>query len=449
MKQRTISEYGFIGCDNHTTNNARFVSHRTLTNEEFQELKEYWESSKETFKLFTLENPKCLKATNYVGVIQTQNLSLEILPKIYKNDETQKHRKILIEMLKPLLGINEIFIDEADLDVSQNANIYELFITMFVNEVDTLIHKGLKSEYILQEENQLFLKGKLKFNEHIKRNYIHKERFYVEFDGYLQDRVENRLLKSAINLLLKHTNDYDNKKALRQQLFIFDEVNLSTSYEVDFNKVNLHRGMEHYIKAMRFAEVFLLHSSFSPILGNDNVFSMLFPMEKVFEDYMEYVLEYSKTALGIKKIHINGFNGDWLLGDSKCKMINQQPDYLLEMSDNQMIVCDAKWKLFDINENELNECITMSLSSGDVYQIFSYLNYYNNVCDTAYIFAPMTDDFKVEQTFEYLNKNGLNGKKLKVVPINLEVLVKSNIIDSNFSLCNQNNNATKETSEHQ
>jgi len=422
MKPITISEYGYIGCDNISTDGAKFTSDRTLSKEEFRELKEYWESSKETFKLFTLENKDCLKATNYVGVVQTSSVSIEILPKIYDGKDKCSHRNILLKMLKPLFGINEIFIDEANLDVSNDANIFELFIMMFVQELDKLIHKGVKSDYLLKEENQYFLKGKLKINEHIKQNYIHKERFYVEFDEYMQDRVENRLLKSTINFLLKITNDYDNKKALRQQFFIFDEVNFSTSYDVDFSKVNLHRGMEHYEKVMRFAEVFLLHKSFSSVSGNDNVFSMLFPMEKVFEKYMEYILENSKQNLGIKKIHINGLSGDWLLGNERCKMINQQPDYLLEMNNEspKYIVCDAKWKLFDVNENETKECTTMSLSSSDVYQIFSYLNYYDNVCDTAYIFAPKTEDFREQQTFKYLKKdNQENEKKLVIIPIDL------------------------------
>lgn len=438
MKQITISEYGYIGCDGISTNGLKFAGNRSLTKNEFAELKTYWESNKETFKIFTLENINCLKATNYVGVVQTSSLSLEILPKIYNGKSMPIYRNILVQMLKPLLGINEIFIDKANLDVTENSNIFELFITMFINEIDKLIHKGVKSDYIAREENQYFLKGKLKFNEHIKQNYIHKERFFVEFDEYLPDRVENQLLKSTINLLLKHTTDYDNKKALRQQLFIFDEVGFSKSYKVDFAKVNLHRGMEHYDLPMRFAEVFLLNNSFSSISGHDNVFSMLFPMEKVFEDYMEFVLENSKQKLNIKKIRINGFNGDWLLRSGKCTMINQQPDYLLEMNnntmnDNKLIVTDAKWKLFDIIENESKECTTISLSSGDVYQIFSYLNYYDNVCDTAYIFAPKTDDFLKEQEFEYLKyKNITNGKKLKIIPIDLETTIKNDYLNFDF-----------------
>jgi 5-methylcytosine-specific restriction enzyme subunit McrC len=331
------------------------------------------------------------------------------------------------------LGINEIVIDKANLDVTNDANIFEIFIAMFVGEMDKLIHHGVKSDYIAKEDNQYFLKGKLKFNEQIRQNYIHKERFFVEFDEYLPDRVENRLLKSTINMLLKYTSDYENKKALRQQLFIFDEVGFSDEYEVDFKKVNLNRGMEHYDLPMRFAEVFLFNNSFSSIRGSDNVFSMLFPMEKVFEDYMEYVLENSKTKLGIKKIHINGKQGDWLLGVGDCKMINQQPDYLLEMKEDyakQFIVCDAKWKLFDVRENELKGCKTMSLNSSDVYQIFSYLNYYGNTLDTAYVFAPKTAKNQEEMVFDYLdNRHNSMAKRLAVIPIDLESMVQTHIID--------------------
>jgi len=442
MKQITISEYGYLGCDGVSTLGNKFASHRSLTLDEFKELKEYWESDKETFKIFTLENSKCLKATNYVGVFQTSNVSVEILPKIYDGQDESKalYRDIFVQMLKPLLGINEVVIDKANLDVINDANIFEIFITMFVGEMDKLIHYGVKSDYIAQEDNQYFLKGKLKFNEHIKQNYIHKERFFVEFDEYLPDRVENRLLKSAINILLKYTSDYENKKALRQQLFIFDEVSFSDEYEVDFKKVNLHRGMEHYDLSMKFAEVFLLNNSFSSIRGNEHVFSMLFPMEKVFEDYMEYVLENSKTKLEIKKIHINGKQRDWLLGIGDCKMINQQPDYLLEMKEEytkQFIVCDAKWKLFDIRENESKGCKIMSVNSSDAYQIFSYLNYYENALDTAYIFAPKTAENQEEMIFNYLDDKHISmGKKLKVIPIDLESIVQTHTINlENISTC--------------
>jgi len=91
-------------------------------------------------------------------------------------------------MLKPLLDINEVQINKADLGVIKNKNIYEVFISLFIKYLDKLIHRGLKSQYILKEDNQFFLKGKLKFNQHIRLNYIHKERFYVEFDSSIDNQ---------------------------------------------------------------------------------------------------------------------------------------------------------------------------------------------------------------------------------------------------------------------
>ena len=416
MKDITISEYGYIGCDNISTQNNKFVGVRDLSAEEFQELYDFWHEDKNTQKVLTFENKECLKATSYVGVIQTENLSIEILPKIYNGENEKKYRHIFMEMLKPLLGINEIEIHRANLDTTKNKNIYELFITLFIDYVDKLIHKGLKSEYISQEGNQAFLKGKLKFNEHIRYNTIHKERFYVEYDEYVQDRVENRLLKSTLQFLLKKSNNVENKRALRQQLFIFDEVNFSHNHRVDFTKVNTHRGMEYYTMPIRFAKVFLLHESFSSLRGTHDIFALLFPMQTVFEKYMEFVLENSKESLGIKKVHINGRENEYLL---VCNMARLQPDYLLEMNNGKDIICDAKWKLLDHQEDETKECQKVNISSSDVYQIFAYHHFYE-ARDTAYVFVPAIDG--VNRTVLKYNKS---AKKIEVIPVEIDSLVKN------------------------
>ena len=330
-------------------------------------------------------------------------------------------------MLKPLLNVNDILIDKADLSVTNNKNIYEMFITMFIQYTDKLIHRGLKSQYIPKEENQYFLKGKLRFNQHIKENYIHKERFYVEFDEYMPDRVENRLLKSTIQLLLKKTKDYENKRALRQQLFIFDEVKLSSSYDIDISKINLHRGMEYYDMPLRFAKVFLKYKSFTSLRGKDNVFALLFPMEKVFENYIEFVLNNSKEFLNIDKVLVNGGKNEYLLSNETCEMARLQPDYLLKMKDGKDIITDAKWKLLESKEIENKGCETVNISSGDVYQIFSYLHFYN-ARNTAYLFVPKIGELK-QMEFDYnVNQSYIQTetKRIKIIPIDLKEVISNN-----------------------
>ncbi|PHR54383.1 MAG: hypothetical protein COA44_13280 [Arcobacter sp.] len=431
MREITISEYGYIGWDNEPTDKDKFVGNRTLTEDEFIELENFIKQDEKTYNIFTRVNPKCLKATSLVGIVQTKTLSIEILPKIYNNitdcDAVKNDcRNIFTEMLKPLLDINEVQISKADLSSIKNKNIYEMFISMFIEHLEKLIHRGLKSEYVSKEDNQFFLKGKLKFKEHIKQNYIHKERFYVEFDEYLQDRVENRLLKSTIQLLLKKTNDYENKRALRQQLFIFDEVQLSTNYDIDISKINTHRGMEYYEMPLKFAKVFLKDQSFSSLRGKDNVFALLFPMETVFEKYMEFVLNNSKDNLGIDTVLVNGGKNEYLLSNGDCQMARLQPDYLLEMKDGTEIVTDAKWKVLEAKENETKGCSTVNISSGDVYQIFSYLHFYK-AKNIAYLFVPKTEDTqKVVLTYKTDNYSEDGVKidlKIQILPIDLNDLI--------------------------
>jgi len=417
---KTITEYGYIYTKDKKPSflNSSFI-HTEVSQKQFDELFDYWQSDDEAYKIFSFEN-HCLKAKNYVGVIQTSNLSIEILPKVYDGSNELNNRDIFIEMLKPLLNINDIQLNKANLSTTKYKNIFEIFISMFINYLDNLIHKGIKSDYILKEQNQAFLKGKLIFNEHIKKNHIHKERFYVQFDEYMQNRVENKLLKSTIKLLLAKTTNTQNKKLLRQQQFIFDSVELSYNYQSDIKKINIHRGMEHYEVPLKFAKIFLSNQSFTSLRGKNNVFALLFPMEKVFENYVEFVLNNSKDDLGIKKVLVNGGKNEYFLSENQARL---EPDYILQMKDDSYIVTDAKWKLYYDESKKLNP--------NDIYQIFSYLNFYD--CkDTAYLFVPKIQDI-VNQEYNYQTKNDdILKYKIKVIPLDLKNIIKNHKFNINF-----------------
>jgi 5-methylcytosine-specific restriction enzyme subunit McrC len=418
MTYLAISEYGYIYHHRPNNLNNKFI-HTKVEKEQLKELIKYWQKDKNIRDALEYDGAN-LKAKNYVGVIQTQNISIEILPKIFDGNDIQSTRDIFISMLKVVLNINELQINKADIGTTKNKNIFEIFIALFISSVDSLIKKGIKSDYISQEKNSNFLKGKLKINEQLKQNYIHKERFFVQFDEYLQDRAENRLLKSTIKLLLQKTKNYENKKALRTQLFIFDNVQTSKNIDKDIVKINLYRGMEYYEVPLKFAKLFLKDKSFTSLSGKDNVFALLFPMQKLFEEYLAIVLNNSKNELGADKVLINGGKNEYFLSGNNARL---EPDYLLKMKNSKDIIVDAKWKIVD----EI-------LSSNDIYQIFSYLNFYD-CSDTAYLFVPQNNNLQDELNFDYQQLIGTSDKKLKVIFIDLKGIIKNHKLKENF-LCN-------------
>ena len=88
---------------------------------------------------------KFIQARNYVGVLQTKSgLTIEILPKI--TDETKsdnKSRAVFIKMLKTLKNFPFKSSNLANLK-TQNLPLLEIFISMFLCELETLVKKGGK-----------------------------------------------------------------------------------------------------------------------------------------------------------------------------------------------------------------------------------------------------------------------------------------------------------------
>jgi len=231
-----------------------------------------------------------LQAQNYVGVIQTKDgTTIEILPKI-QNLDTDASKKILIKMLKTLKKSPFKNFNMAHLK-SSKIPLFEIFIAMFLDELSKLLKKGLKYDYITKEENIKFLKGKLKINEQIQMNYIHKERFFVEYQEFLSDRVENRLIKTTLEFLYKKSRSNQNQQRIREFLFIFDTIEVSHNIKNDFTKIKLNRQMKDYEQTLLWCRTFLLENSFTPYKGSDIAFALLFDMNLLFESYVGHYLK--------------------------------------------------------------------------------------------------------------------------------------------------------------
>jgi len=144
---------------------------------------------------------KVIKPQNYVGVINIDNkVQIEILPKIDINDENDNNnelRKLFLKMLSSLKEFKGKSFKNARLNDSK-LPIYEVFIQMYLDEVQELLKKGLKSDYLTIEGNLTFFKGKFLINQHLKHNIVRKDRFFMAYDEFHINRPENRLIKTTL-----------------------------------------------------------------------------------------------------------------------------------------------------------------------------------------------------------------------------------------------------------
>ncbi|WP_107708353.1 McrC family protein [Campylobacter concisus] len=330
-----------------------------------------------------------LQAQNYVGIIQTKSGdSLEILPKIHDNDNgnnkeaVENSKRILLRMLKTLKNHPFKNINIANLK-SLNLPLLEIFISMFLDEVSKLIKIGIKSDYIELEDNLKFLKGKLKISEQIRKNIVHKERFYVCYQEFSIDRAENRLIKSALEFLYRRSKSSKNQRLIREYLFIFDEILSSSDINADFSRLKLNRQTKHYEQALLWSKIFLQNKSFSPYRGSDVAFALLFDMNRLFESY---VGNFIKKKLPDTILQ----HQEKYLIEKPKKDFGLKPDIFLRYK-NQNYIADTKWKIVK-SKNDI--------SQADLYQLYAYGKKYN--CNRLYLIYPKIDGVKQESMgFKY------------------------------------------------
>ncbi|EAH9416258.1 restriction endonuclease [Campylobacter lari] len=405
--------------------------------------KELEDFAKNNESLLGFKSKNALKAKNYVGIIQTKSGVLEILPKctnldsykekkdkslkvsknklnyaytisngnkLYTNFSYFQEYKIVKNIkIKKWYSIKEINFNPKNLLINMLTTLknfpfkksqisslqiakmplFEVFIAMFLDEFDSVYKKGLMRSYVSSEENRTFLKGKLLFNEHIKSNLIHKERFFTSSDEFVLDIAPNRLIKSTLNFLKSKTSL--NKFKIIKAMQMLDEVEFSTNYEKDFS-FKISRHFDYYENILSWCKIFLQNQSFAPYKGKNEAFALLFPMEKLFENYVAYMFKLANPSKNIK----TQSSGKYLISknDEKCFML--KPDLYIE---NKMIL-DTKWKIPDDNEDEKKHGISQS----DLYQMFAYANKYE--IKEIYLIYPLC-----ERTFDLREK--LKTKDIK------------------------------------
>ena len=355
---------------------------------------------------------KVLQAQNYVGVIQTKDgTTIEILPKI-KNATTEKSKDILIKMLKTLKNSPFKNLSVANLK-SSKIPLFEIFISMFLEELTVLVRNGIKSDYISKEENLKFLKGKLKISEQIKYNTIHKERFFVQYEEFISNRVENRLIKTTLQFLYNKSKLNKNQQRIREFLFVFDEIEISHNIKTDFSKIKLNRQMKDYEQVLLWCKTFLFENSFSPYKGNYIAFALLFDMNLLFESFVYSYLKKSSNFQDIKSQdrthHLAYENG---IGRFRLK-----PDIVIN---GGKIIADTKWKI--LSEDKAYNGVLQD----DMYQLYAYGTKYDN-CEKIYLIYPF-DELIIKNSYNYFK-----NKELKLDILFFDVY-KKEFVDKNIEL---------------
>lgn len=332
--------------------------------------------------LFQQNGKQFLRLNGYVGILQSPTGEvIEILPKtqedIPSDSDLINLRQLMQRMVMRALSLKPKESGKAFLS-STHTPIHEWIFAQFLDELLSLYSKGLRHDYIRVEEESRFIRGQIDLNKQLRKSPDKSTWFNIRHDIYSPERLENRLLKTAVEFILKVTKTAENWRTANElSHYLIDIPNLLKP-EKSLCQWQHDRSMLQYEAIFPWCEIIIQNFNPSFQHGQHKGISLLFSMDKLFETYVASCLKIhiqkpdqlktqASTQYFVEHQPVNSSNiEDWF---------QLKPDMLLISPDRQNIL-DTKWKLLNFDLNTSKD--KYDLNQSDFYQLFAYGHKYMN-----------------------------------------------------------------------
>lgn len=346
------------------------------------------------------------RAQNYVGFIQSDDTHIEIYPKVFKGLSLDKTNVNLI--------LRHIFLwldycrkwrfpfNHVNLDTHSYSDFPELIIKLIADQLlDTITHTPLTLFEEVQE-SMMTPRGKINFTRYIANGFSNGNQHILEcdYEPSTYDNTLNRIIKYVTRQLLIKARFNETRSRLNEILFVLDDVSdvLCTSSSLDGVKLNPFFSDYQQVKEM--CRYVLDQEIYSNHHYQQSFWSLLLPMEYIFEDFVAGFLE-------------RHFSADWnvcyqasdeyLVREPQSAFLMKHDIFLISKhgTPRKKIIIDTKYK---VRAHDLKDDPKRGISQSDLYQVTSYA--FRRGCDKVMILYPNVDEsnfrkdhFKIESPF--------------------------------------------------
>lgn len=330
-----------------------------------------------------------LHATNHVGIVEaSRRTSVVILPKVdlaTPDPTREKTKAVFLTMLRDWRGLREAQFPEASIRDLERFEMWEAFYYLFLRSVVRLAQRGLARRYRTVENDLPFLRGRIRFPEHLRRNAVNRARFFVAYDEFSANRPANRLIRTTLDRLAARAKRPRNLQLLHGLRTVFADIPPSAQPEVDWERRLVDRSMRHYGEVLPWVRLLLFHHGLATFAGKHRNRALLFPMEEVFEDFVTASFRRHPSGFGV---YDQGPQRPLVETPDGKGLFYMKPDISLLSGGAPAFILDAKWKRLTAPAEDPKLGIVQS----DLYQLFAYGKQYR-VPEVALIY-PRSDAFK-------------------------------------------------------
>ncbi len=318
-----------------------------------------------------------LRARGVVGVLATNGCSLEILPKIYVNQQggevlqNAAIRKRLVHMLAVALDLKIETGQVTELDW-QRETLLEILIRVFCNKLTDAVRRGMPRRYIAEEDDLAALRGALNLPRQFTRHAANPSRLACKFDELSNDIALNRIMKATVAHLFKMSRNASNQQRLRELAFVYADVKEVSVPGLKWDEVIIDRTNRTWQELLGMAQLFLRNRYQTTSAGSGRGTALLFEMNTLFEEYVGRLI--SRALAGTDyRVALQGGRLFCLTSvDDESAVFQTKPDILIRCAGKVVHVIDTKWKQISSRIDDRKQ----GVSQGDVYQMMAYAYLY-------------------------------------------------------------------------
>ncbi|WP_339064485.1 McrC family protein [Teredinibacter turnerae] len=362
---------------------------------------------------------------NYCGLVCLGDVTLEILPKISDTETHSESARISLVRMLRIAGLLKLHRPgSAGIEV-KNCSLLDVFISDFCELVSREIARGPAKRYVIVEENLRVVRGKLKVTQQLKSNLAHKERLYCEYDELSEDNIINQSIRYALHIVSKKATQPLVKKQVLEQLNRFDHVSPVQLSPDQVETIDLNRNERRFSDILKYCELFIRTLAPTNSAGKQDVFSLLFDMNQLFEAWLCAMIRPLAHEMGLTLKTQGPRKYLAYREDIESKVFQMKPDIsLLNQAGQVVLIADAKWKVLEDDEKKLG------VSQADMYQLSAYgARYMSNALALIYPRVNSPKNF-----YQFRLNIGDGGRRLTVATCGLQNLSDEILLDNISSL---------------
>jgi 5-methylcytosine-specific restriction enzyme subunit McrC len=348
----------------------------------------YFDDENQTEQQFFTFYDSYIKAGKYIGTIKYGNNTIQVLPKMLENGKN----KYEIEELLEISNKNLLWWLSRCTKISfprtfsgwntRSFSFLDILIHLYAKlTLDDLIYNKHQS-YIEKEESISIIRGRIDFSKYTANYYSGNAHILpCVYDSLEIDNLYNKVIKYTTKLLLQNTDNDDIKKVLNEITWILDDVEDVFLTTKDCERIVISPLNENMKTIIDYCKMFLSGMSIKTDDNEHEIFTILIPAEKLFEDFIfgfiQKEFQYKSSIKAIRSQSDQNGNQVALAVEKKADKIIKnsfklKPDiYISKELDD--IILDTKYKVIYTKEEALeNEQEQNGVSLSDVYQMLAY-----------------------------------------------------------------------------